>query len=59
MTAMSFDPYAIYYIVALIATVVLGLVYTAISEHWYWKGWKDGKRFGERHPERGYSRVGS
>lgn len=45
MTAMSFDPLAIYFIIALVAIPVLGLLYTAISEHWYWKGWKDGRRF--------------
>jgi ABC-type Fe3+ transport system permease subunit len=47
MTAMSFDPIAIYYIIALIAIPILGLVYTAITENFYWKGWKDGKRFAE------------
>jgi hypothetical protein len=55
MTSMSFDPLAIYYIIALVSIVALGLAYTAISEHWYWKGWKDGKGFGQRHPERRYS----
>lgn len=45
MTAMSFDPLAMYFIIALIAIPVGGLIYTAITEHWYWKGWKDGKRF--------------
>lgn len=45
MTSMSFDPLAIYFIIAIIAIPVGGLIYTAITEHWYWKGWKDGKRF--------------
>lgn len=44
MTAMSFDPYAIYYIIALVSLPILGLLYTALTEHWYWKGFKDGKR---------------
>jgi hypothetical protein len=44
MTAMSFDPIAIYYIIALIAIPVLGLLYTAITENFYWKGFRDGKR---------------
>lgn len=47
MTAMSFDPYAVYYIIALISIPVLGLLYTAISEHWYWKGFRNGKRVTE------------
>jgi len=45
MTAMTFDPLAIYFIIALIAIPVGGLIYTAISEHWYWKGWKNGRDF--------------
>ena len=44
MTAMSFDPLAIYYIIVLAAIPVLGLIYTAITENWYWKGFRDGKR---------------
>jgi ABC-type Fe3+ transport system permease subunit len=44
MTAMGFDPIAIYYIVALIAIPILGLAYTALTENWYWKGFSDGKR---------------
>lgn len=44
MTAMSFDPYAVYYIIALVSLPILGLLYTALTEHWYWKGFKDGKR---------------
>jgi hypothetical protein len=44
MTAMSFDPLAIYYIIALAAIPVVGLIYTVITERWYWKGFKDGKR---------------
>jgi hypothetical protein len=47
MTAIGFDPIAIYYIIALIAIPIMGLVYTAITENFYWKGWKDGKRFAE------------
>jgi hypothetical protein len=47
MTAMSFDPIAIYYIIALISIPILGLLYTAITENFYWKGWQDGKRFAE------------
>jgi hypothetical protein len=47
MTAISFDPIAIYYIIALISIPILGLLYTAIHENVYWKGWKDGKRFAE------------
>lgn len=47
MTAISFDPLAIYYIIALIAIPVIGLLYTAITENFYWKGFKDGKRLAE------------
>jgi len=47
MTAMSFDPIAIYYIIALIAIPVLGLLYTAITENFYWKGFRDGKRLAQ------------
>ena len=50
MTAMSFDPLAIYYIIALVSIPILGLLYTAITENWYWKGFKDGKRFSENNP---------
>jgi hypothetical protein len=57
MTAISFDPLAIYYIIALIAIPILGLLYTALTENFYWKGFKDGKRLAEnnrsaRHSER-------
>jgi ABC-type Fe3+ transport system permease subunit len=47
MTAIGFDPLAIYYIIALIAIPVLGLLYTALTENWYWKGFKDGKRLAQ------------
>ena len=47
MTAIGFDPLAIYYIIALIAIPVLGLLYAALTENWYWKGFKDGKRLVE------------
>lgn len=47
MTAMSFDPLAIYYIIILISIPVFGLLYVAISEHWYWKGFKNGRRVTE------------
>jgi len=47
MTAIGFDPLAIYYIIALIAIPFLGLLYTAITENWYWKGFKDGKRLAQ------------
>jgi hypothetical protein len=47
MTAIGFDPLAIYYIIALIAILVLGLLYTALTENWYWKGFKDGKRLAQ------------
>jgi len=47
MTAMSFDPIAIYYIIALISVPILGLIYTGLTEKWYWKGWKDGRKFAE------------
>ena len=59
MTAIGWDPLAIYYIIALIGVVALGLAYTAISEHWYWKGWENGKRFGQRHPQRRDTGVSS
>jgi hypothetical protein len=57
MTAISFDPLAIYYIIALIAIPILGLLYTTLTENFYWKGFKDGKRLAEnnrsaRHSER-------
>jgi hypothetical protein len=44
MKVMEFDPLWIYYIIALIAIPILGLLYTAITENFYWKGFKDGKR---------------
>ena len=44
MTAIGFDPLAIYYIIAIVSIPVIGLLYTALTEHWYWKGFKDGKR---------------
>ena len=47
MTAIGFDPLAIYYIIALISIPVLGLLYTALTETWYWKGFKDGKRLAQ------------
>ena len=47
MTAIGFDPLAIYYIVAIISVPVIGLLYTALTEHWYWKGFKDGKRLAQ------------
>jgi ABC-type Fe3+ transport system permease subunit len=47
MTAIGFDPLAIYYIIALIAIPVLGLLYTALTENWYWKGFKDGKQLAQ------------
>ena len=47
MTAIGFDPLAIYYIIALIAIPILGLLYTVITENFYWKGFKDGKRLAE------------
>jgi len=56
MTAIGFDPLAIYYIVALISIPVLGLLYTAIHENVYWKGWKDGKRFAENNQSAKHSR---
>ena len=56
MTAMGFDPIAIYYIIALIAIPLIGLVYTAITENFYWKGWKDGKRFAESNQSAKYPR---
>lgn len=47
MTAMSFDPIAIYYTIILLSLPVLLILYTAFTEYWYWKGWKDGKRLAE------------
>lgn len=47
MTAMSFDPLAIYFIIALISIPVLGVLYAALTENWYWKGFRDGKRFAQ------------
>ena len=47
MSAISFDPLAIYYIIALIAIPILGLLYTALTENFYWKGFRDGKRLAE------------
>jgi hypothetical protein len=56
MTAIGFDPLAIYYIIALISIPILGLLYTAITENFYWKGWKDGKRFAEGNQPSKHSR---
>ena len=53
MTAISFDPLAIYYIIALIAIPVLGLLYTALTENFYWKGFRDGKRLAENNRSSG------
>ena len=53
MTAISFDPLAIYYIIALIAIPVLGLLYTALTENFYWKGFRDGKRLAENNRSAG------
>jgi ABC-type Fe3+ transport system permease subunit len=47
MTAMSFDPLAIYFIIALISIPVIGVLYAALTENWYWKGFRDGKRFAQ------------
>jgi hypothetical protein len=56
MTAIGFDPIAIYYIIALISIPILGLLYTAITENFYWKGWQDGKRFAESNQPSKHSR---
>jgi hypothetical protein len=56
MTAIGFDPLAIYYIIALISIPILGLLYTAITENFYWKGWQDGKRFAESNQPSKHSR---
>jgi ABC-type spermidine/putrescine transport system permease subunit II len=47
MTAMSFDPGAIYFIIAMIGLPLLAMIYMSLTETWYWKGFKDGKRLAE------------
>jgi ABC-type Fe3+ transport system permease subunit len=58
MTAMSFDPLAIYFIIALISIPVLGVLYAALTENWYWKGFRDGKRLAERTYSSKFARRG-
>lgn len=41
------DPLAIYWSLLFLSLPVLLIFYTAFTEHWYWKGWKDGKRFSD------------
>jgi hypothetical protein len=44
MTAVGFDPLAIYWIAALIGLFSLWCIYVVISEREYWRGFKAGKR---------------
>ncbi len=53
------DPYWGFYIAALLLSPVLAWAYVAITENFYWKGFRDGKRLGERSSTQRYSRHGS
>ena len=34
-----------YYLLAIFGAITLVIGYAALTEHWYWKGFQNGKRF--------------
>jgi hypothetical protein len=41
-----------YYLIAILGAFTLVIGYAALTENWYWKGYKDGKQFEQNHPSK-------